>query len=58
MKKHSTKCGKDNCEHYNRNNQISKCNIYDDRNNCAKSKKQIRNTIKKAKEKGDLYNRY
>lgn len=49
MKAKSTSCGKGGCPHYDNENHVSKCKIYNDRSECSISNKQRRKSANHSK---------
>lgn len=55
MKKISKRCGKGNCEFYNKHNNISGCFKFDDRNDCGISGKHRRKSANKSRKQNELH---
>ena len=50
MKKRSKRCGMgDKCPEYDKNNRLSGCKIFNDRNDCSKSLSHARKVAKHSK---------
>ena len=47
--KGSMRCGKGNCEYYDKFNKVSGCKIFDDRRKCIRSNKQRRTSATTSK---------
>jgi len=55
-KKISKRCGKNTCQFYDKNNKVSACTKFDDRNNCSLSLRHRKKMSQKSIERSKLIN--